>query len=591
MKTKNGKTRALPTLRKKIIIISLISAVVLLSLCTTILVGLIFNVLSGYIRNDLIFALQETASNMETQTMLLEDTLQRLRTDETLSAALLQNGLAPDSPQNHSVQSTLELLTDLHAEKNREKFPLPFLDMVYLFDEEGDFASVSYMQNRTSVQETWDSEYKRLYTRFLQSGFKTQIVRARNHINIIYSLYDVENRHMGTVIFGVNENAFASMMQKLDDYPGSFWLLFDERNSRIFASRANPLESADIDALSHNSTDATQARSYRAGYQDYLTHTKQLRMGMGCVLAIPENHFSMLLFESVKYYLYALAGVILLLVLGLILVSVRFTAPLTQMANNLQRVADERFDTKLPSYKTREFNAISSTFNLMLDTINHLINDVYEKKLLVMDSEIKFLQSQMDPHFMFNVLNTIALKAKMDHNEDIYNMASSLAGLTQGRLACNGDEVISIEKELQNAKFYLDLQKYRFEDRFNYFITVQDPALLQAKIPKLILQMIVENAVVHGIEPQWEPGNVCIDISRTDQGVCILVEDDGVGFQGCNGTVALPLPARDADANHNHVALNNAYQLISHFYGAPYGISILSRQGAGTRVTIIVPLT
>ncbi|MEG2931420.1 MAG: histidine kinase, partial [Ruthenibacterium sp.] len=485
-------------------------------------------------------------------------------------------------------ESALRQCMNLYSEKNKDQLTRPFVDMVYLFDKSGAFVSTSYIASPRNVQQTWDDEYTRLYHRFVAAGEDVQIIRARNHINVIYTVYNDSMLPQGTILFGINENALQELVQKLADYPDSCWLIFDKHGSRVLASRGNPMNASDIATLAVRSS--TTGEVYRAGYKDYLVYTRHLRMGLGCIFAIPENHFVQLLFESVKYYMLALIGVILALGLILLLVSVRLTTPLAQMTQQLQQMADEKFDTKLPRYNTREYDTLSTTFNSMTDTINHLINDVYEEKLLVMDSEIKFLQSQMNPHFMYNVLNTIALKAKIDGNEDVYKMASSFAGLTQARLAHTGDALITLEQELQYVNFYLELQQFRFEEKLQYYITVQDDALLKATLPKLILQMAVENAVVHGIEPKFGPGHVYVEIARGEDGLVLMVEDDGMGFADADGPIVLPLPQEDARAGHNHIAINNAWQLIRHFYGERYGISIVSRKGVGTLVTISVPL-
>lgn len=377
------------------------------------------------------------------------------------------------------------------------------------------------------------------------------------------------------------------MAAQLDQYPGSFWLIFDSLDTRVFASRGNPIEAEDIRSLANGG--GREAVSHRAGYTDYLVCTLRFHMGLGGMVAIPENYFSTLLYDSVKYYLLAMAVVITMLGLVLLVVSVRLTRPLMEMADRMQRVTNEHLDTRLPAYRLWEYSTISATFNTMLDNINHLISDGYEKKLLVMDSEMKFLQSQMNPHFMYNVLNTMALKAKIDENEEIYRMASSFAGLTQARLSRGGEERIPLEQEMQYVNFYLELQRSRFEEKLNVFIDIPQE-LRRARIPKLALEMIVENAVVHGIEPKFGAGTVTISARQKDGEFRVTVEDDGVGFAGCDGPVPLPLPGEDPRPGHNHVSINNVWRLIRHFYGESYGMTIYSRQDAGTQVVIRIPL-
>lgn len=233
---------------------------------------------------------------------------------------------------------------------------------------------------------------------------------------------------------------------------------------------------------------------------------------------------------------------------------------------------------------------MSQAFNAMTDTIDHLINDVYEKKLVAMDSELRFLQSQVNPHFMYNVLCSIALMAQMDGNTDIQKMASNFAGLTQARLSSGGDIKIPLAQELQYAKFYIELQQMRFGNKISYQVSVSDETLLSCLVPKLTLEMLVENAVGHGIEPKEGPGTVRVSVGCSENGALeLVVTDDGVGFAGQNGEIRLPLDLPAVGSRHNRVALNTVYQMLKHLYGPEYGIRITSFENSGTKVTILLP--
>lgn len=233
---------------------------------------------------------------------------------------------------------------------------------------------------------------------------------------------------------------------------------------------------------------------------------------------------------------------------------------------------------------------MSQAFNAMTDTIDHLINDVYEKKLVTQESELRFLQSQINPHFMYNVLCSIALMAQMDGNADIQKMASNFAGLTQARLSGGGDVKIPLAQELQYAKFYIELQQMRFGEKISYQASVSDEELLTCLVPKLIIEMLVENAVGHGIEPKDGSGTVHVSAGYAENGAIeLVVADDGVGFEGQNGEIPLPLDLPVSGNRHNRVALNTVYKIMQHLYGPAYGIHIISYEQIGTTVTIHLP--
>ena len=129
---------------------------------------------------------------------------------------------------------------------------------------------------------------------------------------------------------------------------------------------------------------------------------------------------------------------------------------------------------------------------------------------------------------MYNVLCSIALMAQMDGNTDIQKMASNFAGLTQARLSSGGDIKIPLAQELQYAKFYIELQQMRFGNKISYQVSVSDETLLSCLVPKLTLEMLVENAVGHGIEPKEGPGTVRVSVGCTEFDTALKNINDAV---------------------------------------------------------------
>lgn len=577
----------LPSLRIRLVSLCVFFIVIALILSTSVFLFLINNVLGTYMKRDLEFALRETGNNLFNKTVLMEDTLLRIRQDTALMSALSGDGLLEEKYENKLTSKALESAADLFSDKNTENLSGPFIDMVYLFDLNGILNMCTYEGQLSVTKQQMDLEYTRIYKEFLKRGNDTAIVPGTNHVNVIYTLYDAWLEAKGTVIFAMRYEAFSELLNKTNDYKNSFWLVFDEDGTAILNSSDITLSAQDALKLSSYAQANTFNVSLSVG--DYLVSSRTLNMGLRCAIGVPANTLSLILYQAVLPYLFVAAGLLLLIGFLLFFLIMHLTKPLTEVANNLQKVAEKNFSVKLPTYNYEEFHTIGVTFNLMTETINYLVNDVYEKQLIAKDSEIKVLQSQINPHFMYNVLHSIALKAKLDGNEEVYKMARNFAGLTRARLSHNGDDKISIEMELQYVRFYLELQKIRFEDKLNYCINVETPELLNCLIPRLVVEMIVENAVTHGIEPKGEPGCVFVDVSQVDDSLVIIIEDDGVGFEGQDGFVQLPLIIKSNEGHGNQVALNNSYKLIHHFYGEDYGISIQSRRDVGTVVKIQIP--
>lgn len=581
--------KKLPTLRGKIISASLMPMIFAIVLCSAVLLLIIYNVLAAYIQNDADFAMEEISDNLNNKTVFLEDILLDLRADSAVMNAMQNDGFTNSEDSDGTVALKRVSNFYMYSNKNTDQLSTPFLDMIYLFDRWGGFCTTGYTDKLRAEQQRIDDNYKYMQEQFIKSGKDMQIEVQGDHLNISYIVYTREMRPAGTLVFAINCGAVQEIMAKSSQYQDNFWFIWDDLGSAVLKSNSFFLTDTNVAELTQ--TKITAPHDYSTGSNGYRVHSSKLGAGLNTTIGVSSNQLFLLLFNSVKFYL--LVPLILLVAVGALLFFsiVRLTKPLSEMAESLQLVAGEDFTVKLPAYDSVEFNTISSAFNTMTDTISHLINDVYQKKLLVMDSELRFLQSQMNPHFMYNVLNTIALKAKLDGNEEIYKMASSFSGLTQARLYHKDDEKIEVEQELQLVRFYLDLQKFRFEDKLSYHITVQEDALLRCLVPKLIIEFMVENAVVHGIEPKTCPGTVFVDVARENNDLVIRIEDDGVGFSGQNGVVALDeIILSERSEGHNHIALDNAIKLIRLFYGEAYGISIQSRQEVGTMVTIRIPI-
>ena len=267
-----------------------------------------------------------------------------------------------------------------------------------------------------------------------------------------------------------------------------------------------------------------------------------------------------------------------------IILSLRFTRFIRDLLSVINRVKVGDYEIKMPAYSDSELNLLSDTFNNMTYEIKYLINQVYEKQLLIKETEFKFLQSQMNPHFLFNTLITIGYKARLSKDETIYQMVTSLTQLLQAGIYTNSQTKVPIRQELEFIEFYLYLQKMRFQDKLEYNIN------LDLVLPKLSIEPLVENAVVHGIEEKIGKGTVELNIYQEKDSIYFEVTDDGNGFE--SGSIDLD----DSETvimrkkGHNSIGLLNTHKRIKLMYGEAYGIHIESHISKGSKVTVRIPV-
>jgi two-component system sensor histidine kinase YesM len=241
---------------------------------------------------------------------------------------------------------------------------------------------------------------------------------------------------------------------------------------------------------------------------------------------------------------------------------------------------------KMPGFSTTELNDISSTYNKMTDEIDHLINQVYEKQYLLAEAELQSLHSQVNPHFLFNVLENINWEARIAKNEKIYEMTTALGSLLRSTISYGKKEKILLSDELQLVSQYMKLQQMRFGDKISYGIDVDD-MLLDCHVPCFCIQTLIENSVIHGLEKKRGSGSVNVKAACDNTDLNITVSDDGNGFDV--STINLNLPREEAGGNRPHLGLYNTHKRIRLLYGDNYGLSISSAPGTGTTVVIHIP--
>lgn len=225
------------------------------------------------------------------------------------------------------------------------------------------------------------------------------------------------------------------------------------------------------------------------------------------------------------------------------------------------------------------FFAISVILLLLLaGRIINLIKAVYEKDLLAARTEVKYLQSQLNPHFQYNILAMLSIKAKATGDESLYQSLRAFSSLMRGKIFREKEIFIELNEEMELVEFYLHLQKDRFGDSLNYEISYDKESLGTVLIPKLIIEPLVENSVEHGIEPKTDPGTVKIFAAKQDDMLEITVEDDGVGMDESNSK------------KRTGTSLLNTRQLLKVLYPNKHEIKIETYSLSGTKVTIRIPV-
>lgn len=546
-------------------------------------------IVGSYMEKDTTFFLEEIVSNMKEKTDYLENIIYSIRSNDKIMEGL-QNA-SPDKNSKNLMFQEFHKEVPVFSKGNITNDGTPFLESVYLFDKEGAFSKVNYFSELYSEAEKSDRRMQRLYDEFTSRqeaslGFHWTI--EGNYAYMAYPIYNDSMDAVGTLIYSLSVKALENIMGSASNYSESFWFLYD-KSEKLLAEGSPFRFELYFSSVMNDYYDKPYER--RIHNTAYLIHKKDIGLNLSISIGIPKNQAIFLIYDSIKIYIliFVLVGIISAVISSMIIY--RFTKPIKEVAEKINLVKEGRYDTKLPNFNSIEFHEISTVFNSMTSRIHYLINEVYEKQILVKESELRFLQAQMNPHFMFNVLNTISLKAKMEHNDEIAKMITSFSSLVQASIYREDKEKVQIRQELSYVEYYLYLQGYRYEERLTYTIETKEECLLEYYIPKLCLQLIVENAVVHGIEAKIGKSTIQVKIYQQDGMIFLDTIDDGVGFDtpADKKEILLPLTSKEQNTEHNRIGLNNAYFIIKKSYGDNYGIFIKTEKNKGSTVSIHIP--
>ena len=251
------------------------------------------------------------------------------------------------------------------------------------------------------------------------------------------------------------------------------------------------------------------------------------------------------------------------------IVITKILKPLIKLENHMQNFENNLREFHLSEKTGYEIQNLVEHFNIMVEKIKYL-----------REYEIKALHSQINPHFLYNTLDTIIWMAEFEDNEKVISITKSLANYFRLSLS-NGHEKIPLKDEIMHTKEYLFIQKQRYEDKLSYFFNIEDESLLSIEVPKIIIQPIVENSIYHGIKNLSGNGIITIDVYRENSTVNISVKDNGIGFEKAK---------QFKKSKTGGVGTKNVDKRIKFYYGKNYGVFINKDSNTeGAEVIIKIP--
>lgn len=417
------------------------------------------------------------------------------------------------------------------------------------------------------------------------------------YLSLTRLIKDVTGKSLGVLVIDINEEYFNSFLREehfetiiIDDNDNIVAAKDPEligKKSKILHLDQNIYENADgmLPIVYKNHSARAITRTFLPKHTN--SHFRVVSIFSTDIIVSRANRARILGFS--------IMGLSLLLALTLIYIfSKAISDRVKHLSRDIHDVTLGNFEVSTSIEGEDEIGQLARDINYMIKSIRELIYEVYEtnlqkKQLIIKQKEIelKMLANQVNPHFLFNILETIRMKAHHQGAIEIVQIVKQLGRILRSSLEAES-KLIPFHREINLVKSYLELQKYRFEDKLNYTINVEDIAKDYMILPFLI-QPIVENSVIHGLEKKIGKGVIDIDVQTTDGFLKIRISDNGVGMDDNRLLdIMQSLNTHENDVG-KRIGIRNIYQRIKLHYGEKYGMNIYSQLNQGTRVELLLP--
>ena len=562
------------TLKRELTFLMILASVcTLLSVCAAVFY-VFFSFFFQKTQEDIEYVLRYTSQQYEAHMQFIEDSVIAIRHN-----TVLDDFFQKEEYDLEEIEPQLSYSMELFSERNMVERQLPFVTGIYLFNNGNECIYEHYYATTLAAGREQKRKYENMQQEFKSTSDQYACLSDKDELNIFFRIYDENMREKGIGIVQISQSAVAKVLETVQLYHNGGWAVLDKNDQLLASEGAQEL----VKKLqtSENSWNGTKdlAGTKVIGYGNLCG------FGVRTVISVGYGNIFSILKPTLFIVLVGLIVVLGIAFLVAYAISYRFTKPVTRMIQSIQAFGKPDLNARMEDSSIQEFHDMGIVFNEMADRIEYLITQVYEKEIVAARSQVKYLQSQINPHFQFNILAMLSLKAKMAGNEEVYDGLNAFSRLMQGKIFREKEIKIKVKEELEIVQFYLYLQKSRYQDKLSYEVKLEDEKIGEDLIPRLLIEPLVENAVSHGLEPKRGKGNLQVLLYEREM-LYIWVKDDGVGV--CrNQTKA---EENKEKTPHTHVGWENTKKMLRILYGDHYKFQVWSEPGKGTEIEIAVPI-
>jgi len=420
------------------------------------------------------------------------------------------------------------------------------------------------------------------------------------YLSLVRCIKDNSGRRTGVLVISINPSILKSL---IDTDPSNNMILLDgqtisSKNGYEIDEEEvikNTIRSSEDDSVSVFSTKFNGQKSYMI--LNSFKIEKTLGNNFKVLIVLPINQITNQTNKVITNSIVVISITIIFALFIIIYFSKTISERLNILRREMHRVVNGDFYIVSRIEGTDEIGELYQDLKTMIKSIKKLIEEVYMEKIQKeqlrasqKEAEFKMLANQINPHFLYNTLETIRMKAFCNGDKEVSDIVKKLGKIMRRNLEVSG-KMVTLQSELEIIESYLQIQSMRFEGMVKYELNIESTVKKdEYKILPLLLQPVVENAFIHGLEEKREKGTIIIDILEKDECLIINVKDDGVGIEPENLEKINKRLALSEENDGKSIGMINVNQRIKIHYGKQYGLNIESEFGKGTIVTLSLPI-
>lgn len=558
------------------------------------IVAVVFQIASTLVLEKTTYAATQA---FEQTLSFLEYKMERLRrvSDMVATAPTLNEILAKD-PANYTDYAQVGdheyikvYLQTLEDETDAYRMHL-YVNDAFLYA--GDGVIIEGLSKAQTQQ--WYSHIETNRTYFAPGAYLEE-KEAKTHLALVRDILDMGNykRRIGVLRIDTDANAVREILKKANPTTGAVTYLVNSEGVLVLSSDDALLEQIgvtdlmrdDVLALQHTAGEGLFLHEI-AGQKVYAFSHALRHTDWTMITVVPHREMT----QQITWLRNMLVLTVLVLVAVSLLIGTAVVTGLLRrifmLVRSMQQVKGGDLNVTLRNDYSDEIGILYDNYNDMIKNTRVLMQEKYEMGRELKSAELNALHAQINPHFLYNTLEMVDWLGYQNRPEDIHRVVVSLSKFYRLTLNC-GQDILSLREELAHVEYFVRIQSLRFPDSISYEADVP-PHLLDVRIPKITLQPLVENAILHGIlEKQDKHGKITISTQETDDTLLLLVRDDGVGM---DAETLQAIFEPNAAASGSHYGLRNVDRRIRLYFGEQYGLSFTSAPETGTVATIRLPL-